>query len=287
MEAEILKKMKVNKVLTKEEITYMVNGYNDGKIDDKVMSKFLMNIKNNGLSYEEVFYLTDAMIKTGEILSLDKINRTVVDKHSTGGVGDKVTIILSPIIASSGLGIAKMSGRSLGFTGGTIDKLESIPGYKIKLTDKEFINAVNKIGVAVISQTSSLAPADKKIYALRDEIGAVESIPLIASSIMSKKIASGAKIIVIDLKVGEGAFMKNIRDAKKLAKYMIEIGKYFDRKVVCILTRMDSPLGYTVGNVLEVREAMDFFNGIYEPRLKELILTLSSYMIHLERYFFN
>lgn len=281
MEAEILKKMKVNKVLTKEEITYMVNGYNDGKIDDKVMSKFLMNIKNNGLSYEEVFYLTDAMIKTGEILSLDKINRTVVDKHSTGGVGDKVTIILSPIIASSGLGIAKMSGRSLGFTGGTIDKLESIPGYKIKLTDKEFINAVNKIGVAVISQTSSLAPADKKIYALRDEIGAVESIPLIASSIMSKKIASGAKIIVIDLKVGEGAFMKNIRDAKKLAKYMIEIGKYFDRKVVCILTRMDSPLGYTVGNVLEVREAMDFFNGIYEPRLKELILTLSSYMIHL------
>ena len=281
MEAEILKKMKVNKVLTKEEITYMVNGYNNGKIDDKVMSKFLMNIKNNGLSYEEVFYLTDAMIKTGEILSLDKINRTVVDKHSTGGVGDKVTIILSPIIASSGLGIAKMSGRSLGFTGGTIDKLESIPGYKIKLTDKEFINAVNKIGVAVISQTSSLAPADKKIYALRDEIGAVESIPLIASSIMSKKIASGAKIIVIDLKVGEGAFMKNIRDAKKLAKYMIEIGKYFDRKVVCILTRMDSPLGYTVGNVLEVREAMDFFNGIYEPRLKELILTLSSYMIYL------
>lgn len=281
MEAEILKKMKINKVLTKEEITYMVNGYNDGKIDDKVMSKFLMNIKNNGLSYEEVFYLTDAMIKTGEILSLDKINRTVVDKHSTGGVGDKVTIILSPIIASSGLGIAKMSGRSLGFTGGTIDKLESIPGYKIKLTDKEFINAVNNIGVAVISQTSSLAPADKKIYALRDEIGAVESIPLIASSIMSKKIASGAKIIVIDLKVGEGAFMKNIRDAKKLAKYMIEIGKYFDRKIVCILTRMDSPLGYTVGNVLEVREAMDFFNGIYEPRLKELILTLSSYMIHL------
>ena len=215
MEAEILKKMKVNKVLTKEEITYMVNGYNDGKIDDKVMSKFLMNIKNNGLSYEEVFYLTDAMIKTGEILSLDKINRTVVDKHSTGGVGDKVTIILSPIIASSGLGIAKMSGRSLGFTGYLIKidaekgyKLESIPGYKIKLTDKEFINAVNKIGVAVISQTSSLAPADKKIYALRDEIGAVESIPLIASSIMSKKIASGAKIIVIDLKVGEGAFMK-------------------------------------------------------------------------------
>lgn len=163
-----------------------------------------------------------------------------------------------------------MSGRSLGFTGGTIDKLESIPGYKIRLTDKEFINAVNKIGVAVISQTSSLAPADKKIYALRDEIGAVESIPLIASSIMSKKIASGAKIIVIDLKVGEGAFMKNIRDAKKLAKYMIEIGKYFDRKVVCILTRMDSPLGYTVGNVLEVREAMDFLMVYMSLDLKNL-----------------
>lgn len=281
MEAEILKKMKVNKVLTKEEITYMVNGYNDGKIDDKVMSKFLMNIKNNGLSYEEVFYLTDAMIKTGEILSLDKINRTVVDKHSTGGVGDKVTIILSPIIASSGLGIAKMSGRSLGFTGGTIDKLESIPGYKIKLTDKEFINAVNKIGVAVISQTSSLAPADKKIYALRDEIGAVESIPLIASSIMSKKIASGAKYIVIDLKVGKGAFMKNVKDAKILAKYMIKIGKYFDRKVVCVLTRMDSPLGYTVGNAIEVKEAIEFFDGKQEKRLLELVTTISSYMVSL------
>ena len=281
MEAEILKKMKVNKVLTKEEITYMVNGYNDGKIDDKVMSKFLMNIKNNGLSYEEVFYLTDAMIKTGEILSLDKINRTVVDKHSTGGVGDKVTIILSPIIASSGLGIAKMSGRSLGFTGGTIDKLESIPGYKIKLTDKEFINAVNKIGVAVISQTSSLAPADKKIYALRDEIGAVESIPLIASSIMSKKIASGAKYIVIDLKVGKGAFMKNVKVAKILAKYMIKIGKYFDRKVVCVLTRMDSPLGYTVGNAIEVKEAIEFFDGKQEKRLLELVTTISSYMVSL------
>lgn len=281
MEAEILKKMKVNKVLTKEEINYMVTGYNDGKIDDKVMGKFLMNIKNNGLSYEEVFYLTDAMIKTGEILSLDKINRTVVDKHSTGGVGDKVTIILSPIIASSGLGIAKMSGRSLGFTGGTIDKLESIPGYKIKLTDKEFINAVNKIGVAVISQTSSLAPADKKIYALRDEIGAVESIPLIASSIMSKKIASGAKYIVIDLKVGKGAFMKNVKDAKILAKYMIKIGKYFDRKVVCVLTRMDSPLGYTVGNAIEVKEAIEFFDGKQEKRLLELVTTISSYMVSL------
>lgn len=281
MEAEILKKMKVNKVLTKEEINYMVTGYNDGKIDDKVMGKFLMNIKNNGLSYEEVFYLTDAMIKTGEILSLDKINRTVVDKHSTGGVGDKVTIILSPIIASSGLGIAKMSGRSLGFTGGTIDKLESIPGYKIRLTDKEFINAVNKIGVAVISQTSSLAPADKKIYALRDEIGAVESIPLIASSIMSKKIASGAKYIVIDLKVGKGAFMKNVKDAKILAKYMIKIGKYFDRKVVCVLTRMDSPLGYTVGNAIEVKEAIEFFDGKQEKRLLELVTTISSYMVSL------
>lgn len=281
MEAEILKKMKVNKVLTKEEITYMVNGYNDGKIDDKVMSKFLMNIKNNGLSYEEVFYLTDAMIKTGEILSLDKINRTVVDKHSTGGVGDKVTIILSPIIASSGLGIAKMSGRSLGFTGGTIDKLESIPGYKIKLTDKEFINAVNKIGVAVISQTSSLAPADKKIYALRDVSGTVESIPLIASSIMSKKIASGASSIVIDLKVGNGALIKNLEDAKHLSDLMIKIGKKYNRKVVCVLTNMDKPLGTSIGNALEVKEALEFLNGNRNKDLEEIIYKLASLMVSL------
>ena len=280
-ETTILNKIENNKRLTKEEIAFMVNGFLDKSVSENVMSKFLLLVKEKGLSYKETFYLTDAMIKSGEVLDLSDINKVVVDKHSTGGVGDKVTFLVSPIVSALGIGVMKMSGRSLGFTGGTIDKLESIPGYRVKITNEEFRNNVNNVGVSVISQTSALAPADKKIYALRDEIGAVESIPLIASSIMSKKIASGAKIIVIDLKVGEGAFMKNIRDAKKLAKYMIEIGKYFDRKVVCILTRMDSPLGYTVGNVLEVREAMDFFNGIYEPRLKELILTLSSYMIHL------
>ena len=204
-------------------------------------------------------------------------------KHSTGGVGDKVTLIVSPIVASLGLGIAKMSGRSLGFTGGTIDKLESIPGYKVNLTNEEFENNINKYGISIISQTGKLAPADKKIYALRDEIGAVESIPLIASSIMSKKIASGAKYIVIDLKVGEGAFMKDINRATELAKYMIKIGEYFKRKIICVLTDMNNVLGYTVGNSIEVMEAEEFFLGKREKRLEELVINISSNMVSLSK----
>lgn len=280
-EISILKKIENKKKLTKEEISYMVNGYMNSEVSEDVMSKFLLLVKEKGLSYKDTFYLTSAMIESGDVLDLSGVNKTVVDKHSTGGVGDKVTFLISPIVASLGIGVMKMSGRSLGFTGGTIDKLESIPGYKVKISNEEFINNVNKIGVSVISQTSSLAPADKKIYALRDEIGAVESIPLIASSIMSKKIASGAKYIVIDLKVGDGAFMKDVKQAKTLAKYMIKIGKYFNRKVVCILTRMDSPLGYTVGNAVEVKEVIDYYNGIRERRLNDLIITISSYMVSL------
>lgn len=274
-------KLEKNEELSKEEIKYVVENYTIGKINDKEMGKFLLLIKEKGLSYEETFYMTEAMINTGDILDLKNIEKTVVDKHSTGGVGDKLTFIVAPIVASIGLGVAKMSGRSLGFTGGTIDKLESIPGYEINLTNEKFENLVNNIGISIISQTGSLAPADKKIYALRDEIGAVESIPLIASSIMSKKIASGAKYIVIDLKVGKGAFMKSVEEAKSLAEYMIKIGEYFNRKVICILTDMDTPLGYTVGNSLEVKEAENFFNGKREKRIERLGVEIASNMVSI------
>lgn len=280
---DIIRKYKETKRLTKEEINYMVNGYTFDKISDKSMSEFLLLIKELGLNYKETFYLTEAMINTGDILDLSNIKRVVVDKHSTGGVGDKVTFLVSPIVASLGLGVAKMSGRSLGFTGGTIDKLESIPGYKVKISNEEFEDNVNRVGVSVISQTTSLAPADKKIYALRDQIGAVESIPLIASSIMSKKIASGANYIVIDLKVGKGAFMKDVKSAEKLAKYMIKIGEYFNRKVECVLTDMNTPLGYSVGNSLEVKEAQEFFSGNREKRLEELVITIASEMVHIAK----
>ncbi len=280
-EENIIKKIKTKEKLKEEEITHMVKGYLNKTISDEVMGAFLLAIKEQGLSFEETFYLTKAMVNTGDILDLSKVKRPVVDKHSTGGVGDKVTLIVSPIVAACGIGVAKMSGRSLGFTGGTIDKLESIKGYKVKLTNEEFINSVNSVGVALISQTGSLAPADKVIYALRDEIGAVESIPLIASSIMSKKIASGASYIVIDLKVGTGAFMKTIESATTLAKYMIEIGKYFNRKVVCILTDMNTPLGFTVGNAIEVEEAIDYFLGKREKRLDNLVRKISEEMVSL------
>ena len=276
---EIVNKIKEKSKLSKNEITYMVNGYMDDSINKKEMSEFLLAIKENGLSYKETFYLTSAMIDTGDVLDLSDIKKTVVDKHSTGGVGDKTSLIVGPIVASCGLGVAKMSGRSLGFTGGTIDKLESIKGYNVNLSNEEFVKIVNDIGISIISQTKDLAPADKKIYALRDEIGAVESIPLIASSIMSKKIASGAKYIVIDLKVGKGAFMKNTKDAKTLAEYMIKIGAYFKRKVVCVLTDMSSVLGYTVGDGLEVLEAVYFFLGYRNERLEKLVKTISSMMV--------
>lgn len=277
----IIEKLNSKKKLTKEELDYTVVNYTNGLINDKEMGEFLKIVKENGLSYEETFYLTESMINTGEILDLSNIEKTVVDKHSTGGVGDKVSLLVGPIVASCNLGVAKMSGRSLGFTGGTIDKLESIPGFTINLENEDFERTVNEHGICIISATKNLAPADKKIYALRDEINAVESIPLIASSIMSKKIASGAKFIVIDLKVGEGAFMKNIEEASSLAEYMIKIGSYFKRKVVCVLTDMNSPLGFTVGNGIEVKEAEEFFNGKREKRLEKLVIELSSHMVSI------
>ena len=278
---KIIDKLQNGETILEDEMTFIVNGFTNESISDSDMSSFLLLIKDKGLSYQETFYLTKAMINTGDILDLSNLNRVIVDKHSTGGVGDKVTFLVSPIVASLGLGVAKMSGRSLGFTGGTIDKLESIPGYKVNLSNREFESNVNHYGISIISQTGSLAPADKKIYALRDEIGAVESIPLIASSIMSKKVASGAPYIVIDLKVGSGAFMKDKSSALVLADYMIKIGEYFGRKVICVLTDMNNPLGYTVGNSIEVIEAKEFFDGKREKRLEELVVTLASYMVSL------
>ena len=276
---DIIEKKKKNISLNYKEIEYMVNSYVKGKINDKTMSDFIWEIYYKGLSIEETYYLTDVMIKSGETLDLSAIKKPIVDKHSTGGVGDKITLIVSPIVAAAGVCVPKMSGRGLGLTGGTADKLESIRGYRLNLNRNEFIEQLNKIGCAVISQSEKIAVADKKIYALRNEIGAVDSIPLIASSIMSKKIASGSDIIVIDLKVGKGAFMKNIKDATKLAKTMVKIGALYNKKVICTLSDMNSPLGNNIGNALEVKEAMDFFDLKYDKRLYDLSMYLSSLMI--------
>ena len=276
---DIIEKKEKKEKLEYKEIEYMVNSYVKGKINDNTMSDFVWSIYNNGLSIEETYYLTDVMIKSGETIDLSSLKKPVVDKHSTGGVGDKITLIVSPIVACTGVCVPKMSGRGLGLTGGTVDKLESIPGYKLKLTKKNFIEALKKVGCAVISQSERIAVADKKIYALRNEIGAVDSIPLIASSIMSKKIASGSDIIIIDLKVGKGAFMKNIKDATKLAKTMVKIGNYYNKKVICTLSDMNIPLGCNIGNALEVKEAMDFFDGKYDKRLYELSVYISALMI--------
>ena len=276
---DIIEKKKKDLPLEYREIEYMVNSYVKNKINDKTMSDFIWEIYHKGLSMDETYYLTDIMVKSGETLDLSKIKMPVIDKHSTGGVGDKITLIVSPIVASAGVCVPKMSGRGLGLTGGTADKLESISGYKLNLPKKDFINQLNKIGCAVISQSEKMAVADKKIYALRNEIGAVDSIPLIASSIMSKKIASGSDIIVIDLKVGKGAFMKNIKDATKLAKTMVEIGKYYNKEVICTLSDMNTPLGLNIGNALEVKETRDFFNNKYDRRLYELSIFISALMI--------
>ena len=240
-----------------------------------------MAIFLNGMTKQETTYLTLAMANSGEILDLSSLGKTIVDKHSTGGVGDKVSIILLPIIASLGIPVAKMSGRGLGFTGGTADKLEAIPGYKTQLDINKFVENVEKHGISMITQTLNLAPADKKLYALRDTISCVENIPLIASSIMSKKIASGADKIVIDVTCGFGAFMKTNEDAIKLAEEMIEIGKLANKETRCVITSMDEPLGFSVGNTLEVIEAIEFLKGNMPKDLKEVVLELGNQMIEL------
>ena len=278
--ANILSKISFGKKLNSNEFDFVISNFTNGTINEEEMSKFLMQIYKKGLTFKETLYLTNSMIKSGDILDFSDINKVIVDKHSTGGVGDKITLIVAPIVAANGLGVAKMSGRSLGLTGGTIDKLESIKGYNVNLSKEEFIKQVNDMGISVISQTDTIAVADKKIYSLRDKIGAVDSIPLIASSIMSKKIASGSNIIVIDLKVGSGAFMKDIKSAKKLAKTMIKIGNAWNKKVIVILTDMNAPIGRMIGNSLEVKETIDFLYGKYrDKRLETLSLTIASYMI--------
>lgn len=278
---DIIAKKRDSKELSKEEIEYFIKEYTKGNIQDYQASALIMAIYINGMNDREITDLTLAMAHSGEVLDLSCFGENVVDKHSTGGVGDKVSIILLPIIASLGVPVAKMSGRGLGFTGGTVDKMESIPGYRTNVTIEEFIEDVKKVGISMIGQTMNLAPADKKIYALRDTISCVENIPLIASSIMSKKIASGANKIVIDVTVGKGAFMKNKEDAQKLAEQMIRIGKLAEREVKCVLTPMDEPLGYSIGNSLEVIEAINFLKGDMPKDLKEVVLELGANMLQL------
>ena len=278
---DIIAKKRDSKELSEEEIKYFIEEYTANRIEDYQAAALVMAIYINGMSYRETKDLTMAMANSGDILDLSRLGENVVDKHSTGGVGDKVTLILAPLIASFGIPVAKMSGRGLGFTGGTADKIEAIPGYNTSISEKEFIDNVKKIGISLITQTLNLAPADKKIYALRDTIACTESIPLIASSIMSKKIASGANKIVLDVTCGHGAFMKNLEQAEELSKTMIEIGKLAGRETICIITDMNEPLGYAVGNSLEVIEAINFLNGDMPEDLKDVVIELGAYMIKL------
>ena len=269
--------------LTKEEIEYVVSNYVNGSVSDQDMTLLLNAITRNDMTVEETYNLTIAMLNSGDKIDLSSIEGVKVDKHSTGGIGDKTSFVVLPLAASLGVKIAKMSGRGLGFTGGTIDKLESIPGFKTTITNEEFIKEVNDINMAIVSQTENLVPADKKIYALRDVTGNVESIPLIASSIMSKKLASGADKILLDVKVGKGAFMKNLEDAKKLARIMVDIGNKQGRETVAILTNMDYPLGNAVGNSLEVEDAIKTLEGKGDKNFTNLCIILAAYMVSLAR----
>lgn len=278
---DLIEKKKKGQALTKDEISYLINGYTCGDIPDYQMSAYLMAVVFNGMTDEETYEFTMAMKNSGDELDLSSIPGLKIDKHSTGGVGDKTTLVLGPLIASLGVPVAKMSGRGLGHTGGTIDKLEAFPGFQTAISEETFLNNVKEYGIAVAGQTKNLAPADKKIYALRDTTATVNSIPLIASSIMSKKLASGADGICLDVKVGSGAFMKDQAEAEKLATAMVEIGRRAGRKMVAVLTNMDEPLGYAVGNTLEVMEAIDSLRGHGPKDFMELIYTLGEQMMML------
>lgn len=277
---EIIAKKRDNKKLSKEEIDFFVDNYTKGEVTDYQAAALVMAIYINGMDYEETTNLTLAMANSGEVLNLSELGM-VVDKHSTGGIGDKITLIMMPIIASLGIPAAKMSGRGLGFTGGTVDKLESIPGYNTSISIEKFINNVKKIGISLIGQTLNLAPADKKLYALRDTISCVDNIPLIASSIMSKKIAAGADKICLEVTVGSGAFMKTVEDARKLSETMIGIGKLANKETICVLTNMNEPIGYSVGNSLEVKEAIEALNGNMQEDVKQIILEIGNNIMKL------
>ena len=278
---DIIGKKRDNKELTKEEINYFVKEYTAGNVADYQAAALVMAIYINGMTIEETTNLTLAMAYSGDVLDLSSIGN-VVDKHSTGGIGDKVTIILMPIVAALGVRVAKMSGRGLGFTGGTKDKLEAIPGYRTEIDISEFIENVKKIGISLIGQTLNLAPADKKLYALRDSINCTANIPLISSSIMSKKIAAGANKVVLDVTCGRGAFMKNIKEAEELSNAMIGIGKIANKETVCIITNMDQPLGSMVGNTLEVKEAIEALKGNMNEDVKDVVLELGAYILKLD-----
>ena len=278
---EIIAKKRDKGELTREEIHYFITEYVAENITDYQAAALVMAIYLNGMTKEETTNLTLEMANSGEILDLSVFGKTVVDKHSTGGVGDKITIVLMPIIASLGIPVAKMSGRGLGFTGGTIDKLESIPGYNTVVEINKFIENVQKVGISVIGQTANLAPADKKLYALRDSISCVGSMPLIASSIMSKKIAAGAEKIVLDVTVGSGAFMKTKEDAIKISKMMKDIGTLANRETVCVLTNMDEPVGRAVGNTLEILETIQCLKGNMPEDIKEIISGIGAQIIKL------
>lgn len=279
---DIINKKRLGKELSYEELDFFFNGYLDGKVADYQMSSLLMAICINGMTDEEIYALTKIFIDSGDVLDFSDIPGIKVDKHSTGGIGDKTTLVIAPIAAACGVPIIKMSGRGLGYTGGTIDKLESIPGYRIDLTDEEIIKQVHEIGIVVTGQTGDLVPMDKVIYALRDVTSTVSSIPLIASSIMSKKIASGADKIIIDIKVGNGALLQTKEDAKKLSSLMKKIGSFYNREVHTIISDMNAPLGYAVGNSLEVLEAIDVLKGKEKDNhFVDLCIELASDMISM------
>lgn len=278
---DIIAKKRDGFELTDGEIAFFVRGYTNGEIKDSQAAALLMAVYLNGMTDRETVCLTNEMARSGDMLDLSAVGSVTADKHSTGGVGDKTTLVVAPVVASLGVKVAKMSGRGLGHTGGTVDKLESIEGFRTELSGEEFIEQVKRIGVCVVGQSGDLAPADKKLYALRDETATVGCIPLIASSIMSKKLAAGAECIVLDVKTGSGAFMKTARDAQELSRKMVDIGKKCQRKVAALITDMNTPLGNNIGNALEVKEAVEVLNGKGPEDLREVCVALAANIVSL------